>query len=47
MYTPNDDNVNLDDYNVEISYDLYNQDYDVVDVENQQEETSQTDILFE
>ena len=46
--TPNDDNVNVNDYDIQIDADYYNHDYDDVDFMNHQEnETSQTDILFE
>ena len=46
--TPNDDNVNVNDYDIQIDANYYNQDYDDVDFLNHQEnETPQTDILFE
>ena len=46
--TPNDDNVNINDYDIQIDADYYNHDYDDVDFMNHQEnETPQTDILFE
>ena len=46
--TPNDDNVNVNDYDVQIDADYYNHDYDDVDFLNHQEnEIPQTDILFE
>ena len=46
--TPNDDNVNVNDYDIQIDADYYNHDYDDIDFINHQEnETPQTDILFE
>ena len=46
--TPNDDNVNINDYDIQIVADYYNHDYDDVDFMNHQEnETNQTNILFE
>ena len=46
--TSDNDNVNINDYDVQIDAAYYNHDYDDVDFMNHQEnETSQTDILFE
>ena len=46
--TPNDDTVNINDYDIQIDADYYNHDYDDVDFMNHQEnETNQTNILFE
>lgn len=46
--TLNNDNVNVNDYDIQIDADYYNHDYDDVDFMNHQEnETHQTDILFE
>lgn len=46
--TLNDDNMNINDYDIHIDADYYNHDYDDVDFMNHQKnETPKTDILFE
>ena len=37
----------MTDYDVEIDAELYNHDFDEIDIQSEQEETIQTDILFE
>ena len=41
-----DDNVTISDYDIFIDTEYYNHDYDEISIE-EQEETNQTDILFE
>ena len=47
MCIPDDDNVSLNDYDVVIDASLYGKDFDEVSIIEEENETPQTDILFE
>ena len=41
------DNTTISDYDIQIDADYYNNDFDVIDFENQSEPITESDILFE